>query len=268
MEQPVTVINTMAAPPLVSVILSVYNGAQTLHRTLKSIQTQTHSTLEIVAINDASTDNTQEILEQWHTKNSTIPLTIIRNETNLGLTKSLNKGIQHAQGTYLARIDADDWWEPTKLEQQLAWSERYTNYGVVGTWYTNHRKSKTRNVQLPVTDEDIRTSIFRRNPFGHSCVLMRKTIIERAGGYDERLSVGQDLDLWFRMLPLTKYYNVPEYLCHRTINEKLNKREQMRNHIATTMHYIKRYKASPKNYLYLVEPFLVMMLPRWIRKLR
>lgn len=252
--------------PTVSIILPLYNGEQTINRALRSITQQSFTDYEIICINDASTDNSINILKKWRQTTGKIKVQILTNDRNLGLTKTLNRGIMVARGKYIARLDTDDWWENCKLERQIAWLERYPNYRLIGTLYTNHQHGGARLVKLPVTDAEIRTEIFRRNPFGHSCIVVKTELLQQVGGYDEKLRVGQDLDLWFRLLPLTKFYNIPEYLCHRTVEERLDKSKQMLNHITTTVKYIRKYHAPPINYIYLVEPLAVMLTPCWLRK--
>lgn len=252
--------------PTVSIAMSVHSGADTLDRCLDSIKGQTFKDYEIICINDASTDNTAAILQSRRKDFEDDQLHIVTNNTNRGLTKSLNKGIKQARGSYIARIDADDWWEPTKLEKQMNWLTSHPDNGVVGTWYINHQDKRTSHVRLPTNNKDIKRYIFRRNPFGHSCVVMKKDSFDSVGGYNESLRYGQDLDLWFRLLPLTTFHNINEYLCHRTIDETINKRHQMLSHIKTTYKYIKKYNAPLTNYLFMVEPAIVTVIPRWIRK--
>lgn len=252
--------------PIISIVLSVYNGGASLHRCLQSIQQQTYNDYEIICFDDASTDNTQTILREYAKLYGRNSFTITTNKTNIGLTKSLNKGITKAKGTYIARIDSDDEWSPRKLETQVSWMQKHPDFGIVGTWYVNRENNRTYHVVLPTHDRQIKKSIFRRNPFGHSCVVMRKEVIDKVGMYDETLQYGQDLDLWFRALPHTKFHNIDQYLCMRNIDEKINKQKQMISHVKTTHTYIRKYHAPLINYLYMIEPALVMITPRWIRK--
>jgi glycosyltransferase involved in cell wall biosynthesis len=136
----------------ISILLSVYNGEKTLERCLQSIESQTFSNTHILCIDDASTDNSPAILEAWRKKLGAERMTIVRNNENLGLTRSLNKGIDRATTPLIARIDADDWWEPTKLEKQVAFLVAHPEYGVVGTNYINHIESQDKKVTLPETD--------------------------------------------------------------------------------------------------------------------
>lgn len=252
--------------PTVSIIISVHNGGDTLVKALESIESQTFTDYEVLIVNDASTDNTQSLLRKWQSKFPPKKCILIDNSENIGLTKSLNKGIEKASGKFIARLDHDDTWDQEKLRKQINFFRSHPDHGIVGTWYTNHGKSKSKKVELPVSDKEIKRNIFRKNPFGHSCVVFKKTLWEKSGRYDERLRHGQDLDLWFRFLPLTKMANIPEILCHRQIHETVNKPLQMKTHIKTTMKYIRKYNAPLASYLYLIEPLLVMLTPKRIRQ--
>ena len=251
--------------PLISIIISVHNGAGTLPRALRSITDQTFKNYEIIIIDDASTDTTGKILTNFESSTSEV-CQVIKNTQNLGLTKSLNKGIKSARGPYVARLDADDWWQPEKVQKQINFLQSHPDHGLVGTQYINHYPTNTIHSNLPQADSHIRRSIFRRNPFAHSSVIFKRNIWEAVGGYDESLHFGQDLDLWFRFLPHTKMANLPEYLCHRTVTAHTNRKLQAKQHIRTTAKYIRQYNAPKKNYVYLAESLTVLCAPSSILK--
>src|SRR5687768_5097778 len=97
--------------PSISIVIAVYNGAATLARSLDSIATQTYRDFEIICVDDGSTDETHQKIITWQKSHPDIAMTILQNEDNLGLTASLNRSIAAANGEYIARIDADDWWQ-------------------------------------------------------------------------------------------------------------------------------------------------------------
>ncbi len=178
--------------PRVSVVIAIHNGAATLVRALDSVAAQTYHDIEIIAVNDGSTDNTQAQLTGWQNRHSTIPVTILKNDHNVGLTVSLNHGVATAKGEYVARLDADDWWEPTKLAKQVEFLHSHPDHGIVGCWYINQRHNHQAIVRLPTSNADIRHSIFWRNPFGHSCVLIDKALCNQVGGYDTALRYSKE----------------------------------------------------------------------------
>lgn len=253
--------------PAVSVLLSIYNGADRLAQSLDSIFTQTWSDFEVIAVNDASTDETGRILKSWQAQHPR--LRIVTNETNLGLTRSLNRGLRCARGAYIARQDADDIWLPQKLEKQMAFLRSHPHCGLVGCYYLNRSAGGDVRFTLPQTDSEIKHLIFRRNPFGHSCVLIRHELLRRVNGYNERVYYGQDRDLWFRLMPLTRFANLPEFLCIRRAEHTLSTRHtraQMWQGIKTRCTYLRRYRAPLHNYLYLAEPLLIIITPAWLKR--
>jgi len=252
-----------------SVLVAVYNGEQYIDRCMQSILVQTYKPSEIVCVDDGSTDTAYDKLIQWQ-KNSTIPIVVIRNEQNIGLTKSLVLGLTKTSYPYIARIDADDIWAAEKLELQAEYLQSHPECGIVGCWYENVYPHTKRVFRLPVTNNEIKKTMFQRNPFGHSCVVFRKDIVGHAGGYDSNIKYGQDRDLWFRLFPHTNMYNIPRILCSRNAVDTISihkSREQMMQGIRTRIKYICLYHAPIKNYLYLLEPIAIMLTPRIIKNI-
>lgn len=255
--------------PAVNILISVFNGAATLNRTLDSVWRQTYRNFTLVVVNDGSTDNTSHLLHTWQKKFTPARFYIITNSHNLGLTKSLNIGLRHCQAAYLARLDADDLWLPDKLSKQMAYLTHHPVCGLVGCWYVNRDVRSTRLFKLPVTDSAIRRHIYRLNPFGHSCVIIKRELLVTVGGYDESVLISQDRDLWFRLLPLTSFYNLPSVLCQRQTATGLSRhlyRRQMWQSIKIRSRYIHRHRASFFNYIFLILPLLIMLQPSFLKK--
>lgn len=255
--------------PLVSVLLSVYNGAATLPLCLASVADQTWKDFEVIVVDDGSSDPSGELVRAWQEAQPYRRIRLIQHSVNRGLARSLNDALAVATGKYVARLDADDWWTPTKLAQQMDFLHKNTEHELVGCWYINVRSTGNHLVQLPLTDAEIRQAIFWRNPFGHSCVVMRKVILDQVGGYNERLRWGQDRDLWFRLLPHTKLANLNEVLCYRTVNpltSTTNVRAQIWQQCRTLHTYIRKYRVSPLAYVSLIEPLILFLLPAWGRQ--
>ena len=253
-----------------AVLISLYNAEKTLDKTFESLKAQTFKDFRIVAINDYSTDKTFDLLNKWQLVFKKDHFLIINNKKNLGLTKSLNKGLHLITEPYTARLDADDYWEPTKLEKQIAYLEKYVQYGIVGTWYKNLTSKSEKKVTTPVTDTEIKGSIFKRNPFAHSSIIFRTELIKESGTYDETLRFGQDYELWLRLLPKTNFANIPEFLCLRNIEGTLtssgkNQRAQMLQCVRTQLKYLNLYNRAILEYRYIIEPFLVAFTPEWLR---
>lgn len=255
---------------MVSILLSVLNGARSLPETLTSIDRQTFSDWELIAVDDASIDDSFRFLGEFQQKHLG-KVTVLRNERNLGLTRSLIRAAGQAQTKYIARIDAGDRFISQKLEKQVAFLEQHPDYAIVGCNYVNVflPSSVERKSSVPLTDGEIRKSIVRKNPFAHSCVVMRTDAYRQAGGYDAQMRFGQDYDLWFRMLKVAKAANLEDSLCIRTVQEDsvsgIYRRPQMWQTLKTQWKYMS--KANPVHYAYLIEPLVMMLIPGALKKI-
>lgn len=254
-----------------AILISLYNAEKTLDRTFESLKTQTFQDFRIVTIDDCSRDNTLSLLKKWQIHFGQEKFLIIENPQNIGLTKSLNKGLDIIAETYTARIDADDWWHPAKLAKQIEFFDTHAGYGVVGTWYENHGKHGVKQMKLPLTDHEIRKNILKRNPFAHSAVMFRTDLVKNAGGYDIHWRYGQDYELWLRLMPDTKFANLDAFLCYRAADDTLTarkQREQMMLCVKTQLYYLRKYHRPWHEYRYIFNPFLVALAPDWLRTLK
>lgn len=249
----------MSSSPLVSIIIAVKNGALTLARALQSIVDQAFQDFEVIIIDDGSVDATPTLLQEWQKKIGPHRCHIIRTEYSRGQTAALNQGLARARGPYVARLDADDWWTPDKLQRQINWLSRHPEHGLVGSAWVNHAPTGTTIYRPPQADKQIRRRIWWRNPFAHSCIVVRRDLVQYVGGYEESIRHGQDLDLWFRLLPETKMANLPDILCQRMVTLSENKqRQQMRQTIQTLKKYAWAYKPSWWAYGGFIEPWLIV----------
>jgi glycosyltransferase involved in cell wall biosynthesis len=182
--------------------MSVYNGSGYLREAVDSILNQTFTNFEFIIINDCSTElQVGEILRQYEQQDQRIKL--LQNETNLGLTKSLNKGLAKAKGEYIARMDADDISLPNRLKIQLEYIESNPQIAmVVSGINTIDETGRHRGTWLPHSNSLIlKWHLTFRNVIRHSTVLWkRKLIEEKVGKYDPAFISSQDYDLWTRML--------------------------------------------------------------------
>ena len=192
--------------------MSVYNGEKYLREAIDSILNQTFKDFEFLIINDGSTDSTAEILQSYQDPR----IRVINNEKNIGLTKSLNKGLKLAKGEYIARMDADDISMPERLQEQVDMLEQKSGLGVVGTRHCvidekGNIKSEAKNYGNPVI---LRWKLLFNNVFTHSSVMMRKKAYEDSGGYNPEFEASQDYDLWSRIVKKWQIGLVPKILCH------------------------------------------------------
>lgn len=201
--------------PKVSVVMSVYNGECYLEQAVESILTQTFTDIEFIIIDDGSTDGTGEFLTGYATQDSRI--TIIRNEPNIGLTKSLNKGLALAQGKYIARMDADDISLPERLARQVHFLETQPEVGVLGTAIQGvDNAGKLHQTRLfPTTSAVLKWRLCFENPIAHPAVMMRREVVKQANGYNVEMTTSQDYDLWQRLSGVTRLSNLPEVLLYK-----------------------------------------------------
>ncbi len=259
--------------PAISILIAVWNEEEFLDKFFGSIKNQTFNDYEIICVNNGSSDGSLEKILKWQKIFGLEKFKIIKNKTNSGLTNALNLALKEARGQYIARIDPDDFWEKEKLEKQISFMKNNPDYGIIGCNHLNiyqNNKNK-RYIRLPETSEMISKKLFRRNPFAHSCILARTDLIKSIGGYNESIKYGQDYDLWLRCFPKTKFYNLQEFLCQRTVERGISVKKQnaqMWQSIKTRAKYIHKYNYSWKNYLYLLEPLLVILTPNFIKKIK
>ena len=191
--------------PKVSWLISTYNNESEIIRCLTSLLKQTYKNFEIIVVNDGSTDNTVNVLEEIYEKNKNF-IRILNNKENMGLAYSLNKAFSYSRGIYIARIDADDFAMPNRLEEQLKFIEANPEISIVGSraYYVNNFGDFVGESSLKISDKSFlkpNTYIYALNII-HPSVLMKKDFLENVGLYDESLKRAQDLDLWLRAINL------------------------------------------------------------------
>jgi glycosyltransferase involved in cell wall biosynthesis len=207
----------------IDVIIPVYNGLPYVLTTLRSVMNQTLKPDRILVVNDGSTDKTREALEEVQKNNPHSNIDII-NKKNGGHSSATNEGIRQSTADFIALVDADDTWEPTKLEKQMKVFEtsEIPNLGIV---YTNFdsidQNDKVINFPTFTMDLKARGNLFhellkRGNLIAgsNSAVLVRKECFQKAGFFDEFLRCGEDWDMWIRTSQSFAYDYVPEILVH------------------------------------------------------
>lgn len=188
--------------PLITVLIPCYNAMPYLPEALESIMSQTLKNIEILCINDGSTDKTGETLDQYALKDNRIK--VEHNKTNLQLISTLNKGVKLAKGDYLARMDADDISLPTRLEKQLKYLEKHKHVDIVSTnkYMISEQnyiltKSLTRNT-LPETSLFVS---FLYRPIGHPELLGKTSVFKDNPFKKEKHTLHtEDYELWTRLL--------------------------------------------------------------------
>ena len=194
----------------VSIILPTYNGGKYVINAVESVLFQSFSDWELIIINDGSNDDTESLLEKYIKKEPRI--IYLKNEKKIGVQKTLNKGIKKSKGEYIARIDDDDEWiNKDKLKEQIEFLEKNNDYVLVGTngVVVDDRMNRIIDYNVPKTDFLIRKTILFKNSFISSSVLIRKSVLQRIGGYceEEYAKNVEDYNLWLRLGTLGKFFN-------------------------------------------------------------
>lgn len=259
----------MENQPLVSVIIPTHNRSNYIGKAVKSVLDQTYKNTEIIIIDDGSIDRTPEVISELSREDSRI--FALRNKTNLGIARSLNKGIRKAQGKYIARLDDDDFWlDPKKLEKQVKFLESHPEYVLVGGGMVkiDSDGKEIKRYLFPENDEDIRKSLLVYNLFVQSTVLFRKNAWKEAGGYDEELnSLGEDRDLWLKMGKVGKFYNFQEFFtCYldekgHNIGARKRNARRLRTQIRLRSKYRNDYPGILKSIFFCLVNYLVSFLP-------
>jgi len=197
--------------PEVTVLMAVYNGERYLREAIESILSQTFQDFEFLIINDGSTDRTREIVLSYADPR----IRLVDNEGNLGQTRSLNRGLERAQGQFIARQDADDISEPERLARQVAFLEANPELALVGTWATmiDAQGVPIGAEEFPCDCTQIRWCLLFFNPFVHGSVMLRKSAVPgQIGFYNEAITYAQDYELWSRIARSLPVANVGEHL--------------------------------------------------------
>ncbi len=204
--------------PEITVLMSVYNGERFLKEAIESILHQTYKNFEFLIINDCSNDFSRNIILSYNDPR----IRLIDNEQNIGLTRSLNKGIMLARGKYIARMDADDLSMPDRLEKEFAFMKANPDYAVVGTFLKviNENSDVKYTIEKPIEYTQILEFLKKDSCIAHGSAMIRKICLFDVGLYDESFEKAQDYDLWLRISERYKIYNISEYLYMWRIHDK------------------------------------------------
>lgn len=200
----------MSELPEISVVMSVYNGARYLEASINSILTQTFSQFEFIICDDGSTDDTPIILKEIDDPR----IIIIENEKNSGLSRSLNRCISVSKSTVIARQDADDLSAVNRLQVQYEYLEKHPRVGVLAcaTQWIDEQSTFVKIWPTGYENPTIQELLLDTCPIIHGSVIVRKTNINQAGGYNEEIITGQDYDLWLRVSETADIVCLPDVL--------------------------------------------------------
>lgn len=238
--------------PKVSVVIPAYNAITYLPETLDSVLKQTFTDFEVLLINDGSTDS----VVTWASE-ITDPRVRLISQENQGLPGARNTGITHAQGEYIAFLDADDLWEPTKLEKQVQSFQGNPAVGVVYTWtllIQEHGKP-TGRIFASQAEGNVWRQLLETDVISNgSSAMVRRDCFEAVGVFDRTLTSAEDLDMWLRIAVHYQFAVVKEPLTlYRQYSSSMSKnRQRMFQNLRTVIE--KTFQTAPMEMLYLRNP--------------
>jgi len=226
--------------PQVSVVLANWNGGRFLDEAIASVVNQTFANWELVAVDTGSEDASCAKLDKWAKTDKRIkPIFIPK---RLVYPVAINRGIKEVQGKFIARIESDDVWLPSRLEKQVALLNEPGNQlvGICGSDAilidADGRENGVK--KFPRSHRECMQSIWFRNPFCHSSVLMRRAVFDGECGYDENYYLVEDLELWLRIGKRWEFRNLAEPLVQYRIWSDSNTSKRMW-HLARLSHQVR-----------------------------
>ena len=214
--------------PKVAVVMPVYNAEKYLVQAMESVLNQTYKDFEIIAVNDASTDKSLEILSSFANKDKRVR--IFSNKENLGVTKTLNYGVLMSRSEYVARMDADDIAHPDRFALQVDFLDKKKDIFVVGSCFNSVSEDLSRIIwrnDVEKDPEEIAKVLLQRCCVGHPTVMMRRRVFEVLGGYSEKPEhhTIEDYEFWLRVSKKFKIANLPQFLLtHRVHDQQVSSR--------------------------------------------
>lgn len=234
----------------VSVLMPLFNREDLVSQAISSVLSQTFQDFEFIIIDDGSTDKSVNIVESFNDPR----IKLIKNEKNLGIIKTLNKGIEQANGTYLARMDSDDLCLPERLEKQVKYMEKNKEVSICGTWINtiDYNGRVDSNVKFPYKSyKECEVRMYFNCIFAHPSIMFRVSDFKNNNLlYSEEFMHVEDFELWNRIVMETnmKIINIPEYLLKYRLTTdgitRTKRSEQISNGAKIRSRIFKKYKIA------------------------
>jgi glycosyltransferase involved in cell wall biosynthesis len=236
--------------PVVSIVMPTYNRVKMLEKSIESVFAQSFNDWELIIIDDASTDETEERMRKLDAEHDSVRYMRIPKIDNKGISEYLNIGLRNSRGKYIARIDDDDYWcHKDKLKMQVEFLESNPEYVVVGggVILVDGNGDELFRYLKKETDEEIRSYALFSNPFTHATVLFRKDLALELGGY-KCIKHVEDMELWLRMGKHGKLHNMKEYfITYMTAGQNKSFTHQRENS-RTVLEVLKMHKDDYPNF--------------------
>ncbi len=217
--------------PLVSVVIPVHNGEKYIKESIDSCLNQTYDNIEIIVVDDNSEDKTLEILKNYGEKITVLPV-----EKQNGLGNVINIGIRKSQGKYIARMDADDFMYPTRIQKQVEYLESNPNCVAIGGQIDiiDENSNITGHREYAIEDKDIKKNRFLFQPFAHPAVTLRKSIVEEIGLYPENMWKVEDVKFFLILSTKGEFHNLRDTVLKYRMTFKTESQSKMLDHFRKT----------------------------------
>jgi glycosyltransferase involved in cell wall biosynthesis len=255
---------------LITVILPVFNAGEFLYECLESIAKQSYENFEVIAIDDASSDDSYQILKDFSKKDKRFK--VFRNKKNLGVSKTQNIALSKAKGQYVAIMNADDVMYEGRLEKQIEFLKKNTDYVLVGgqVEMIDENGDVLREKEFPTSDAEIKEKMYLHNPIQHSTMMVNRELLPKGMiWYSEDMEVSEDIDFLFKTMQYGKFANLEEKVIkYRVHSQSLSRLDPKKMY---KLAYVSRkaakelygYKPSIKNELALEFGMVLMnILPK------
>jgi glycosyltransferase involved in cell wall biosynthesis len=249
----------------VSVIMPSYNAERFIEPAMKSILNQAYKDFEFIIIDDCSNDSTAKIVKEFWKKDKRI--IYVKNERNMGVASSLNKGIHMAKGEFIARMDADDIAAPSRINYQVRYMKENSECVVCGTnivLIDDQNRVIGRRVYFE-KDKEIKKRLLQANPFAHPTTIIRKNIlIKKNIFYTDDFPRAEDYHLWLRLADYGTFANLNMFLLKYRISDSTIKYRYCKEMLADTIRLKLKFGCNKKVsscFTLLLEMFL-FLLPR------
>lgn len=235
----------MTRKPLVTVFMPVYNSEQYLKEAIESIINQTYKNLELLLVDDGSTDSSVDIINSFSDER----IRLIKNKQNMGIPFTRNVGLKEANGKYIAIMDSDDIALPTRIEKQVEFMEKNKHIDAAGSYYYQFGGKFMKKVKSPfIRSDELKIMLLFYNPIANPSVILRKETFEKYKlRYNLDFFVAQDYEMWSQIIKVGNLCIIPEYLLKyrfghdnitkKSFQEKLNKRIQLIDRIHRDLLY-------------------------------
>ncbi|MCX6350936.1 MAG: glycosyltransferase family 2 protein [Bacteroidetes bacterium] len=203
----------MKSSPQATFLMTAYNASATIAEAIESVLAQTAKDFILLIVDDASTDNTAEIIHGF--KDGRIHY--IHNEKNLHIAHAANRGLGLIETDFILRLDADDIAVPTRLATQLTFMNTHPKVGVCGS-YTEYFGSRETIWKMPLENDNIKANLIWDNCFANSSTIIRREVlVENNLAYTDTFKHPpfEDYELWIKLIPLTDFANIPEVRCRK-----------------------------------------------------